>query len=151
LDHIRFNDEGDGLAIAELAGTGFNPSRDISICHIRDEVRLGGVIFDDFNGESIVIHSAAWDEHWLNRDMVFVIADYPFNQLGVNRVFGYVREDNPHAISFNEKVGFVHVARIDGMFEGGVACLLMKLARDNCRFLNVKPRSIYSRQAMEAA
>ena len=53
-------------------------------------MRMGGVIFSNYTGESIAMHSAAWDQHWINRDMLFVIFDYPFNQLGVKRMFGQV-------------------------------------------------------------
>ena len=142
MDHLRFNDPSDGHAIAVCAGTAFNPLRDISICRLRDDARLGGVIFTNYTTESIAIHSGSWDEHWINRDMLFATFDYPFNQLGVNRLFGYVPEDNFHAIRFNEKVGFTHVTRIEGMFKFGVACCLMKLERRDCRFLGVKPRNI---------
>jgi RimJ/RimL family protein N-acetyltransferase len=144
LEHIRFNHPADGYAIAECAGTAFNPSRDISICRLRDDVRLGGVMFSNYTTESIAIHSGSWTEHWINRDMLFATFDYPFKQLKVNRIFGYVPENNLHAIQFNKNVGFTHVATIPGMFEHGVACYLMKLEREDCRFLNVKPRGIYS-------
>ena len=144
MDHIRFNHRADGDAIAERAGTAFNPSRDISICRVRDELRLGGVIFSNFTTELIAIHSGAWDDHWINRDMLFVTFDYPFNQLGVNRIFGYVPEDNFHAIRFNEKCGFTHVVRIEGMFEHNIACRLMKLERSDCRFLGMQARTIRS-------
>lgn len=142
MDHIRFNDRNDGYAIAERAGTAFNPARDVSICRVRDDDRLGGVIFSNFTHESIAVHSGGWDEHWINRDMLYVTFDYPFNQLGVNRIFGYVPEDNFHAIRFNLKCGFTHVVRIEGVFEHNVACRLMKLERADCRFLGIKPRNL---------
>jgi len=137
---VAFNDPADGAAIAERAGTAFNPHRDISICRIRDELRLGGVIFSHFTGESISMHSASWDPHWINRDMLWVTFDYPFNQLGVQRIFGQVPEDNRHAQEFNTKVGFKEVARIEGVFRGPLACVVMCLERQDCRFLNVQPR-----------
>ena len=142
MEHIRFNHIGDGRAIAERAGTAFNPARDISICRLRDDARMGGVIFTNYTTESIAIHSGAWDDHWINRDMLWVTFDYPFNQLGVNRIFGYVPEDNLHAIRFNLKLGFTHVVRVEGMFKGNIACMLMKLERADCRFLDITPRTI---------
>jgi RimJ/RimL family protein N-acetyltransferase len=144
LDHIRFDNRDDGCAIAERAGTAFNAGRDISICRLRDYDRLGGVIFTNYTTESIAIHSAGWSPRWINRDMLFVTFDYPFNQLGVNRVFGYVPEDNFHAIRFNEKMGFTHVTRVEGMFKGNIACLLMKLERRECRWLKVRARTLRS-------
>jgi RimJ/RimL family protein N-acetyltransferase len=142
LEHIRFNDPADGYAIAERAGTAFNPDRDISICRVRDGVRLGGVMFSNYTEESIAIHTASWTPHWINRDMMFVVFDYPYNQLKVNRIFGYVPEDNFHAIAFNEKCGFERVARIEGMFKGNLPCILMKQEREDCRFLGIKPRNL---------
>ena len=144
MDKIRFNVLHDGLAVAERAGTSFHPGRDISICRVRDGGRMGGVIFTNFTHESVVIHSGAWADHWINRDMLFVTFDYPFNQLGVNRIFGHVPEDNMHARRFNEKLGFKYVARIAGVFRHNIACQVMCLERSECRFLDIKPRHFKS-------
>lgn len=144
MDQIRFNDKADGYALAETAGSTFNPFVDIPICRIRDDLRLGGVLFYNYTEESICLHSASWTPHWINRDMLFVTFDYPFNQLGVNRIFGMVPEDNLHAQEFNLKVGFKYVARIEGVYKGNITCLVMCLERVGCRFLGVKPRTIRS-------
>lgn len=143
-DQILFNQHPDGDEIAKLAGTSFNPKSGTSICRHRGDERLGGVIFTHFTRESIAIHSAGWNPHWINRDLVFVTFDYPFNQLGVKRIFGQVPETNLHAQEFNVKVGFKYVARIEGVFPHNVACLVMCLERDECRFLGTKPRRIFS-------
>jgi RimJ/RimL family protein N-acetyltransferase len=142
LDRLVFNEPADGDAIARRAGTSFNPKRDVSICRVRDYTRLGGVIFTHYTGESISIHSASWDPYWINRDMLWVTFDYPFNQLGVQRIFGQVPEDNLHAQEFNLKVGFKVVARIEGVFRGPTACIVMCLERADCRFLTVQPRKL---------
>ena len=92
--------------------------------------------------ESIQVHSACWTPHWLNRDMLYVTVDYPFNQLGVNRIFGMVPEDNLHAQEFNIKFGFQYVVRIEGVYKGNIPCMVMSLERGACRYLSVKPRSI---------
>jgi RimJ/RimL family protein N-acetyltransferase len=115
----------------------------MSICRKSDnDVLLGGVIFSHYTGESIAIHSGSWDPHWINRDMLFVVFDYPFNQLGVKRIFGQVPEDNKHARSFNENLGFWYVARVEGVFPGDIACMVMRMDREDCRFLTIKPRFI---------
>jgi RimJ/RimL family protein N-acetyltransferase len=142
LDHIRFNDRDDGHAIANVAGTAFNPNRDVSICRVVDDVPYGGVIFSNYTEESIAMHSGGFRQNWTNRDILFVMFDYPFRQLQVNRIFGYVPADNEHAIRINENLGFVHVARLEGMFRNNTACLLMKMEKTACRFLNIKPRTL---------
>jgi RimJ/RimL family protein N-acetyltransferase len=141
-DRIRFNDPFDGDAIAGVAGTHFNPLIDVSICRVRDNSRLGGVIFNNYTEESIAIHSASWVPRWVNRDLLWVTFDYPFNQLGVNRIFGMVPEDNHHARAFNSNLGFEDVARIAGVYQGNVACRVMCMERGACRFLNIRPRSL---------
>ena len=142
MDHIVLNDPTCGMAIAELAGTDYNPRTCVSLCRVRDGERLGGVLFSHFTGESIAVHSASWNEHWVNRDMLFVTFDYPFNQLGVKRIFGQVPEDNWRARKFNENLGFQYVARIEGVFPGDVACMVMRMDREGCRFLTLRPRHI---------
>ena len=143
-DQIVINDPTDGHEIAEHAGSAFNPKVNISICRHKHGRRLGGVVFQNYTGESIAMHSAGWDPHWINRDMLFVCFDYPFNQLGVKRIFGQVAESNDHAYTFNVKMGFKYIARIEGVYRHNVACIVMCMERDDCRMLKIKPRNIQS-------
>ena len=102
--------------------------------------RLGGVIFYNFTGESISLHVASWTPRWIDRDMLWVTFDYPFKQLGVNRIFGMVPEENRHAQQFNVKLGFHYVARVEGFYRGNIACMVMCLERSDCRFLKLTSR-----------
>jgi RimJ/RimL family protein N-acetyltransferase len=147
LDHVRFNHPADGYAIAARAGTYYDPASGACICRLKDDVRIGGVIYSNFTGESIAMHTASWDEHWVNRDLIYLAFDYPFNQLKVKRIFGLVPEDNVRARKFNENVGCRTVARIEGVFPGDVACLVMRLDREDCRLLRVRPRRYISNAA----
>lgn len=142
MDQIIFNELEHGDEIARCAGTSFNPKSSVVIAHCRDDTLLGGVVFSHYTGESIAIHSGSFDPHWISRDMLFVTFDYPFNQLGVKRIFGQVPETNTHAQEFNVKVGFKYVARIEGVFQHNVACMVMCLERADCRFLGIKPRGL---------
>lgn len=144
MDEIVFNDPAQAEACAELTGTRFDPRLDIAICRVRRDVLVGGVIYTDYTGESIAMHTASWDEHWINRDLLFVGFDYPFNQLGVKRIFGRLSEGNMRALEFNMNAGFRTVARIEGVYKHGIAQIVMRLDRDDCRFLKIKPRGIRS-------
>jgi RimJ/RimL family protein N-acetyltransferase len=144
LDQLVFNDDECGHAVARLAGTYYNPASCSSICRVRDGIRLGGVVFSNYTGESIAMHSASWHPRWINRDLIYCTFDYPFNQLGVKRIFGQVPEDNIRARKFNQNVGFRTVARVEGVYRGDIACLVMRLDREDCRLLKVKPRMIKS-------
>jgi RimJ/RimL family protein N-acetyltransferase len=142
VDQIVFNDPDHGEQIAIRAGGAFDKRTCSVISRLRNGELLGGVLYANFTGESVAMFTAGWDPHWLNRDLLYVIFDYPFNQLGVKRIFGLVSEDNVHARRFNAKFGGKDIARIEGMFRGNVAGIIMCLERDACRLMGVKPRTI---------
>lgn len=137
-----FNDRDHGIAIAELSGARFKPGFDIAIARVRRDKLIGGVIFTDYTGESIHMHTASWDEHWVNRDLLFVTFDYPFNQLGVKRIFARAKESNYEALRFIRHCGFRDVARIEGVYKHNIAQIVMCVERSECRFFGIKPRRI---------
>jgi RimJ/RimL family protein N-acetyltransferase len=144
LDRIIFNHEGHGYSISSLTGTRFDPKKDTSIGRVHNGKLVGGVLFTDYTGESISIHTASWDQHWISRDLLFVVFDYPFNQLEVKRIFGRVPESNYQALRFNRHCGFRDVARVEGVYKHNIAQIVMRCDREDCRFLGIKPRGIQS-------
>ncbi len=146
-DRIALNEQKYGPVIASLAGTDYHPSCSVNFARVVDEEFIGGVLFSNYTGESIGIHSGAVSPLWLSRDLLFVIFDYPFRQLCVKRIFGQVPEDNHRALSFNENIGFRKVARIEGVFPNNTACVVMRMDYEDCRFLNIKPRKLHSGEA----
>ena len=136
---IVFNNADHGNKVAKAAGLFYNPDCDICISRVEGDELLGGVVYKDYTGVSIAMHVAAFRDHGLNRDMLWVCFDYPFNQLGVRKVFAQMREANTKALEFNLKIGFKIVTKINDVFPDG-ACVLSSLAREDCRWLNLKPR-----------
>jgi len=129
-----------GPLIARKAGTHFNPECDVVVGRIRytpdaDEVLMGGSIFQNFTHESIAIHVAAWEPHWINRELLFHTFAYPFLQLGVQRIFGQVPEDKPDVLAFDLNLGFREIARIPKVFQGGVDDIIVCMEKAECRFL----------------
>jgi RimJ/RimL family protein N-acetyltransferase len=142
-DMIVVNNPYHTQAISRLVGVPYNP-RSISLSRMKDDVLLGGVVFYDFTGESMCVHIGAWEPHWLNRDMLFCMFDYPLNQMRAKRVFAKVPEDNTHSLSFCANVGFRRVARIEGVYENDTACIVLRIDRADCeRFLKIKPRHTF--------
>lgn len=144
VDRIAVNEPEWGPQIAEVAATIYNPAVDINICTLVDETLQGGVIFSDYTGESIHAHIAGLHRHWLTHDLLWMMFHYPFNQLGVKRIFGQVPENNLKALEFDLKLGFTPVVRLEGVYPGNVACIIMRMERDDCRFLQLKPRTFQS-------
>lgn len=137
-----------GEALAKAAGTDYNPKAHANFCRVRGNKLVGGVIFSTYTGESIAIHMAGWVPRWANRDMLFMAFDYPFNQLGVKRLFGLVPESNTKALDIDLKLGFKIVTRIEGVYRENVACMVLCMERDDCRFLGIRPRNVVSNKTV---
>lgn len=137
LDHIA--------AIERACGHVFNHRADVCLSRSVGEKLLGGVIYEGFTKASIQAHVAGFEPFWLDRTFLWMMFDYPFNQLKVGRVFCQIQESNSVALEFNRKLGFKEVCRIDGVFLDG-ACVLTELTRENCRWLDLKKRVPNGRQ-----
>jgi len=98
------------------------------------------VIYSDYTGRggSIQMHVTCWDPRWISRTLLYVAFDYPFNQLGVKKIFGHIRRTDVETIRFALKAGFKAEAGIEGVYPDD-DMLIMALYRDDCRFLGVAP------------
>jgi RimJ/RimL family protein N-acetyltransferase len=139
INEVRF-----GYETAKLAGTDYNPDIDMNFARIHEGHYLGGVVYKNYTGTSISMHIGSTTPHWVNRDMLWVSFDYPFRQLAVKRIFGFVPENNEHALAFDQKAGFRPVARIPGFYEDDIDCIVVCMELTDCRFLSIKPRTITS-------
>ena len=130
-----------GRMVSRAAGVVYNPDSDQSIVRVLNGEVLGGVTYQGYTGKSIQMHFAGFKPGWGNREFIWMAFDYPFNQLGCTHVFGQVPESNVRALEIDQKLGFKIVAKIDDVFPDG-ACYVLALAREDCRWLNFKPRSL---------
>jgi RimJ/RimL family protein N-acetyltransferase len=130
-----------GYAIAKSAGAIYNPAVDIAISRTEDGVLFGGVLYNGFTGASINCHMAGFNPRWGSRDMLWVCFDYPFNQLGCKKIFAQIPAQNVHAIKVNLKMGFVVETVIKDVFVED-DLVVLSMARDNCRWLKIKPQAI---------
>ena len=142
MDRIVTNDPDYGNEIAKASRVFYDPKCHANIARVKDGEVLAGVVYTNFNHESIQCHTAVFADHGMNRDLLFCGFDYPFHQLNVKRMFGFVNETNEDALHFNMNLGFREVARIEGFFPHGATCIVMRLDREDCRFLKIKPRGI---------
>lgn len=139
---IEFNNPTAALIIAKSAGCIYNPVVDQCIARLEslpNGVRLmGGVLYQNFLGASIGAHVAGYAPNWLNKDLLWVIFDYPFMQLSVRKIFLTIRENNGQAIVFASKLGFNEEARLKDVFPEDM--LIFSMYREDCRWLKMKPR-----------
>jgi RimJ/RimL family protein N-acetyltransferase len=144
---IQMNNPEHGYAIAEAAGVIFNPEADIVISRLSNGELAGGVLYNGYTRASINMHVAAFSPRWGSRDMLWVCFDYPFNQLGCKKVFGQVPSKNEHALEFNLKLGFKIETLIPDVFPED-DLLVVSMVREDCRWLNIKPRTLFPKEAV---
>lgn len=110
----------------------------------------GGVVYENYTGKggSVLVHIAGFVPNWINRDMLFIMFDYPFRQLECKQAFCQVRSKNAHTLEFCKSFGWEEVITLEGVFPDD-DMILMRMRKETCRFLNVKPRNINSRRTIE--
>lgn len=102
----------------------------------RDGQLVAGVVYEGFNGANIWMHLAAEPgSRWMTRDYLRYCFQYPFNEMGVQRISGYVSASNAQAIRLNEHLGYQREAVLKGAAPDGGDVILYVMRRDDCRFL----------------
>jgi hypothetical protein len=133
-----------GDAIAHAAGIEYKYGVDPIISRVTSEGNLmGGVIYQGYTGKggSIGMHVGAFKPNWVNRDLLWVCFDYPFNQLEVNKIFGLTPATNKVAMDFNYNLGFTYETSVRDVFADG-DMVVLSMYRKDCRWLKVKPRTL---------
>lgn len=137
---IEFGNHVHGFKIAAAIPRPYNPSTDIVISRVTPEGNcMGGVIYDDFTGGCVFMHQAGFDKRWLTGNMMWIVFDYPFTQLKVNKVAGVVNSNNKELLDFNRRLGFKEEARIKNAYLDG-DMLVLTMERADCRWLKIKPK-----------
>jgi RimJ/RimL family protein N-acetyltransferase len=138
MSRFRINHPDDGGRIARSAGLIYNVAADQCIARLDDDGALmGGVVYQNYTRKSIGIHMAGFHPRWVNRDMIWMAFDYPFNQLGVDVVFGQLPASNTTALDLDRRLGFEEVLRVPDVYPCGEA-VLMRMYRENCKWLKAK-------------
>lgn len=103
---------------------------------VRDDEMVAGVIYENWNGHSVWMHVAAVPgKRWMTRDYLKVCFGYPFQQLGVKSLYGWVPAENEVAQRFDEHLGFRLVSFIPGAGMAGGDVLIYRMDREECRYV----------------
>jgi RimJ/RimL family protein N-acetyltransferase len=91
--------------------------------------------YDDFNGASVRAHIAI--DGQVNREFLWFIFYYPFEQLRVKKMIAAVHGLNEKCVRFCEKLGFVQEAKITNVFPDG-DLLFLTLTKEKSKMLTVR-------------
>jgi hypothetical protein len=144
---LHTNEPEHGQRIARRAGCQYSPDQESVISRTDGQGKLlGGVIYSGFTGASIFAHIAGFEPNWMSRGFLYAAFYYPFVQLRVSKVFGWIPSSNLKALEFNRKLGFNTITTVPGVFlssdERGGDAIIMGMAADKCRWLSTKPRTL---------
>jgi hypothetical protein len=122
-----------GEWIARRTDSIFTPQNSSCIGWIGKEGHLvAGVWYENYKKTSIMAHIAI--EERISREFLYTIFHYPFVQLGVEKVIGFVNSSNEAALKLDKNFGFEEEARIKDAYPDG-DLILLTLTKDKCRFL----------------
>lgn len=124
-----------GPFVCELTKSQWHPGTCTAIgCLKPDGSPWGAVLYERFNGSSVFVHVAGLPG-WCSRNVLKYIFDYPFNQLGVSKLIGFVDSSNLAARNFDAKIGFIPETTILGAGRGGSDLIVYTMTREQCRWL----------------
>lgn len=124
-----------GKWVAERVGGGYVEGS-YALGVEEDGELIVGVMYNQYYpGASIAIHFASIPgKHWARPEWIKHAFIYPFDQLKVHKLVGYVREDNIPARKTDEHLGFTLETRIKNACAGG-DILVYTMTREQCRFV----------------
>lgn len=102
----------------------------------QDGELIAGVIYDQFNGRSIVMQIAAEGTNWMTREYLRTCFDYPFNHAKVNKIIVTVDSTNTRAMRLDEHLGFQLEATIKDAGHTG-DLIVYSMSKDQCRALTI--------------
>lgn len=97
-----------------------------------------GVVYNNFAHANVCGHIAIWPGARLTGAFIRAIFDYPFNQLGKERITALVAKKNKRAAQFVRKLGFKYEGSLRRYFgRDDMHCYGM--LREECQFLPAEP------------
>lgn len=138
---ILIDNPGDGEWIMGRIGGVFNERTDHCVALHRDGQIKGGVAYTGYVGASIICHVAGSEDNWPTRDWLWMIFDYPFNQLGCRKLVGLLAAKNTRAISVDLRLGFRLEGRLTGMLpDPDEDLLILTMRKEDCKYLKITPK-----------
>ena len=117
--------------------------------HVNLPHLVAGVAYANWNGVNVECHIASdGSKRWLTREYLWAIFDYPFNQLGAQRITVCVAAGNADSCRFVKHLGFTIEAKLEAAHPTG-DILIFCMKRQDCRF--IQTRSQYGQGNINAS
>jgi RimJ/RimL family protein N-acetyltransferase len=114
--------------------TGFGPATAIGVTTEAGQP-LAGIVFHDYQPDygTIQLSAAAISPKWASRRIVAQLLSYPFNELGVHKVWTATQHKNERALKFNKGVGFTVEGTLRDHFGVGIHAVICRMLLQDYR------------------
>lgn len=124
-----------------------NFGTDVGIGWQKDGQIIAGVAYANWNGPNVECHIASdGSKTWLSRQFLWTIFDYPFNQLGCNRITACVGEGNSQSRNFVVRLGLELETTLKAAHPSG-DLYIYRMFKDNCRWISPEFSKRYATEA----
>jgi hypothetical protein len=96
--------------------------------------------YNAFIGKTCQMHVVNLKDSYCPKGVLFGAFDYPFNFLGLEKVFGIVNSLNIRAMEYDKKVGFKEVVRFPGMHGDGGDLVVFEMNKADCRWIKERKK-----------
>jgi len=138
MSEIRIDAPGAGEWIMERCGGHFVPvfSHTLSTHEPTVGQILGGFVLTDYiSNASAMVHMAGDGPGWCTRDLLWMLFEYGFHQLGVRKMFALIRSDNTRSLEMCLRAGWKSETVIGEVFGEGVHGVLLYMIEAECPWL----------------
>ena len=130
--------------IAAQNGSQWLSGREQAIGLAREGELVAGIMYDQWTGTSIGTHIAVLPGVCPSRTFLRACFIYPFEQLKVHKLLGFVGEGNPAARRLVEHLGLVLEATLEAAHPTG-DLLIYSMTRSQCRWLSTDKKELLCR------
>lgn len=102
----------------------------------RDGEVIAAALYVENNGTNCFLHVAGTPGRpWLTREFLYWCFHYPFVQVGLKRMTGWIEATNKDCIRFAEHTGWKRETTLRGAGQHGVDVHLYVIRREDCRYV----------------
>jgi len=98
-------------------------------------------VFDSFTVSSCNVHLGIKSPIVLRHGFLPIVAEFAFNFLKRERIFGLTPDNNFAAIKFNKHIGMQEVARIPDAYDEGVGYVVTRMDKATSPWLQVQEKA----------
>lgn len=102
---------------------------------------VAGALYQNCNGSNIWMHIGILPGAHVTPTFARYVFEYPFDELGVKRITGWIDAENVRSRRLAEHCGFQQEFRVRGAAEAGGDAILYVMRREHCRPLLRRSRA----------